>query len=72
MRMHAASGTQHDSVMAAKTNKATSGREHTQADGAFNATLRKMLSTAPKPHDEMKKGASRKASPRTSVKGPKG
>lgn len=71
MRIHAASGTQHDSVMAAKANKATSGRESAQSVGAFNAALRKMLSTKPKPHDEMKKGAAPKRGPRSSGKGSK-
>lgn len=38
----------------------------------FEQTVRQMLSTAPKPHDEMKMGAARKRDTRSSGKGAKG
>lgn len=64
-------GTQHDSTMAAKRNKATAGRETAPSDAAFTRVVRKMLSSPPKPHDQMKKGAAPKRDPRSSGKGSK-
>lgn len=55
-----------------KAQKAPERDESAPNDAAFRKTLRTMLSTPPKPHDEMKVGAARKRDTRSSGKGAKG
>lgn len=60
-----------DSSETVKAKRATHRIESAPSDALFKQTLGKMLSTPPKPHDEMKKGAAPKRDPRSSGKGSK-
>jgi len=55
-----------------KSAKASEREDSASDDGKFNRTLKKMLDTPPKPHDEMKKGAAPKRDASSSRKGAKG
>jgi hypothetical protein len=56
-------------VAKAKRGAAT---ERAESRTGFRETVKRMLATPPKPHDEMKVGAARKRDTRSSGKGAKG
>jgi len=71
-RINAATRTRPQSGDFVKAKKAPEREESAPNDAAFRTVLRKMLSTPPKPHDEMKVGAPQKRNTRSSGKGAKG
>lgn len=54
-----------------KHKAATDVPKSAASDGAFERTVRKMLTTPPKPHDQMKKGVAPKRDAPSSGKGSK-
>ena len=58
-------------VAKVKHKAATDAPKSAASDGVFERTVYKMLSTAPKPHDKMKKGAAPKRDAHSSGKGSK-
>jgi hypothetical protein len=55
----------------AKAKRATA-TDRADSGGKFRETVKRMLATPPKPHDDMKMGAARKRDTRSSEKGAKG